>query len=260
MESFEIHQQQPKSDPQNPEAAKEAERKIAREKLDQLYYLPDFEEIHKGFKQLDRSESGNWMMHDDFDKYCKENNLFEIFNKEYIRLLANYLKERIEQYGATPEKPITILEVGAGNGRLTHFLDKAVRKLEIADLVSMKAIDNGKWEIKPMVNVRKMETEEALERYQPTIVVSSWMFGNWTDKIAQCQSVKEYILIGEPQICAGEEAYDPETVREDLGFRTKELKKLHKYQVCKTDANVSGHSETHAFYRIQNNKKIKPPA
>lgn len=45
-----------------------------------------------------------------------------------------------------------------------------------------------------------MDYKEALKKYKPDIVISSWMpyTEDWTKDFRTFSSVKEYILIGEP--------------------------------------------------------------
>lgn len=124
--------------------------------------------------------------------------IYEIFNEEYINAFADYFVGKIEEHGASEDQPLVILEIGAGNGRLHHFLqqkleEKAPRKTKVF------ATDSGTMALKNDFPVEQLTHDEALKKYSPDIVIFSWMpFGvDCTKDIRQFDSVKEYILIGE---------------------------------------------------------------
>ena len=50
------------------------------------------------------------------------NKVCEVFTQEYVRGLADYLAHRIASLLEGGLKKVTITDIGAGNGRLTHFL------------------------------------------------------------------------------------------------------------------------------------------
>jgi hypothetical protein len=120
-----------------------------------------------------------------------------------------------------------VLDIGAGDGILVHFLNQYVKGQNIyATTNSMKrkqashkikkqmqlpmiiAIDDGSWKIKPKAKVEKLSLSEALQQYNPfdsnrtrnhqLIVICSWMPTgvDWTQQIRD-NHVDEYILIGE---------------------------------------------------------------
>ncbi|OGY63459.1 MAG: hypothetical protein A3I89_03760 [Candidatus Harrisonbacteria bacterium RIFCSPLOWO2_02_FULL_41_11] len=133
-----------------------------------------------------------------FDE-LREYGIFQIWTKEFIDAFVLYLKKTLSCPNAL------ILDCGAGNGLLTFWLKKYGFNIVAVDSKSdeWEFTQNGKipdW-------VLQMEVSEALEKFQPELVIASWMppswgyslFDNyeWTDNFHSCPSVKEYILIGE---------------------------------------------------------------
>ncbi|KAL7468240.1 hypothetical protein ACHAXS_008466 [Conticribra weissflogii] len=140
---------------------------------------------------------------------------YELWTREYIFGLASYLLKRIEEsdnQSTNPKKTI-ILDVGAGDGRLTYFLRRAMTEImksrnsslkgtkgaathsAIHKLPAIIAIDDGSWKA-PIYNNKHIQVEqktviEALNTYGPNrnkkqpkngiveetrlIVLCSWM-------------------------------------------------------------------------------------
>jgi hypothetical protein len=167
--------------------------------------------------------------------------IFELWNSDYIDGLADYLRS---------VNAHTIVEVGAGNGRLTHFLKKRLPGVRIF------AIDDFSWKIKPVFRVGNMSISAALNKYRPDIVISSWMpyMHDWTPIFRGCSSVKEYILIGETDggCCGSDDTWNTENHKRD-GFARRNLDHLSVMQICRTDYfdfdSDYRHSRTVAFYR-----------
>lgn len=189
-------------------------------------------------------------------KFCDRapHALYEIFTREFINTFAGYLSKRADDLGATWDKPLTIVEVCAGNGRLTHFLNAELRDRGIVN-VSIIATDNSADQIKPAFHVENLEAKLALEKYKPQIVICSWMSCglDLTPEFRACSSVKEYLLIGEPfdGCCATESAfYGP------WRNNSKILEEVSQHQFCRTDyvdarkaSGFSQHSQTLSFIR-----------
>lgn len=207
-------------------------------------YLPTYTELRLELKIIQQNEEmgrafGQWY------KMRQDLHIYECLNQQHVDALANFLK---------PYKKI--LEVGAGNGRLSHFLRE---RLPDASIV---AIDNGSWEIEPLFSVEKMEIDEALEKYQPEIVISCWMpyQADWTPMFRACSSVQGYILIGETDggccgtetLWFGEDGENPGYEKD--GFTRYDLDELSKWQLCRTDYHYDldsdwRHSSTVFFKR-----------
>jgi hypothetical protein len=160
-----------------------------------------------------------------FNALCEEGGIYEFWTQEYVSALANYLLVRCNDF----DGPTVIVDVGAGDGILVHFLNQYIRgersngfkngnnmkvmkpspprKKETA-LPTIVATDDGSWKIHPKANVERLSVSEALQKYNPfdkhgkrrhqLIVICSWMpMGiDWTQEMRD-NNVDEYILIGE---------------------------------------------------------------
>lgn len=183
-------------------------------------YLPTYLEVVEFCKSMKQGLSRDWY------KLRKEQNIYEFHNRDYIDALAKAL---------TPYR--NILEVGAGDGRLSYFLRQRLPDSSIV------AIDNGSWGIEPVFPVEKMEIDEALEKYKPDLVISCWMpyKDDWTPLFRACDSVKGYVLIGETDggCCGNEELWfgaegeAPGYIKD--GFARQNLDELRRLQICRTD-------------------------
>jgi len=121
---------------------------------------------------------------------------YEVFTTDYVEAFATYLKGRID---ALAFKNPVILEVGAGDGRLSYALQK-----RLPSSVSVIATDDNSWfsvttpaYVKDF-QVKQLNYKQALAEFKPHIVICSWMpkFADWTAAFRACPSVREYILIG----------------------------------------------------------------
>jgi hypothetical protein len=136
------------------------------------------------------------------DEFRGNSGIFEILNREYVNALADYLQQRADEM--YPAKPITVLEVGAGTGRLSHFLHEAIQKKKTGpdsqiNIVATNKDSGSNVSVETPQGVEDLDYREALLKYKPDIVISSWMpFQDWTGAMRSTPSVQEYILIGEP--------------------------------------------------------------
>eukprot|EP00928_Gymnodinium_smaydae_P010753 TRINITY_DN14046_c0_g1_i2.p1 TRINITY_DN14046_c0_g1~~TRINITY_DN14046_c0_g1_i2.p1 ORF type:complete len:409 (+),score=31.72 TRINITY_DN14046_c0_g1_i2:45-1229(+) len=121
--------------------------------------------------------------------FCERYGIYEFLTVEYVDALATYLGER---QAALPQglRDRPILEVAAGSGRLAHFLTQRN--------INVLATDSGSWGLNQPFKVTSIAHDAALTRYQPAVVLCSWMPEN-TDFTAPWRaqhSVQEYVLIG----------------------------------------------------------------
>lgn len=170
-------------------------------KLQDKNYLPSVEELKVAFPLSDcyptDSKEFPWL-NPAFTQFQHENHNYQVYTVEFIKSLASYLLERINRY-RKPTADFTILEVGAGDGRLTKFLKEHLA----SEKINVIATDSKDWETKSLTNasvdVEKIDYLEALAKYQPQIVISCWMNVNvnWTLDFMRTNSVEEYIMIGD---------------------------------------------------------------
>src|SRR5580704_13815656 len=94
-----------------------------QERLKEPNYLPPYEGLKKLAEGL-TDEHGRFDSLADtvrWGEFLDNEHVYEIFTREYIEKFANYLSERIQTL-AKDKQPLVVLEVGAGNGKLTRFL------------------------------------------------------------------------------------------------------------------------------------------
>ena len=244
------------------ESPQQTERELApdelRERLRDPNFLPKHEQITKAFR--------SW---EEWYYFCfdKENPVFEFFNEEYLNAFSDYFVGKIQEHGASKERPLIILEIGAGNGRLSHFLQQKLEERAPAQ-TKVVATDSGAWALKSDFPVEQLKHDEAMEKHKPDIVVFSWMpYQEDSSKdIRKFDSVQEYILIGETDGgCCGDEwetwgqswswGEDDEGGEkippyEVDGFEREDLDDLSDLQICRTDSHGSYyHSRTVSFKR-----------
>lgn len=232
-----------------------------REKLKDPTYLPKHSEISRAFGSgVDRAK--------DFQKFCfdQQNPVFEFINTEFIDAFGDYLSERLEVIRATKDSPINILEAGAGNGRLTHFLRQRIES-KLPGKARLIASDSGKWNLRPTFPVEVLDYDAAVKKYAPEIVVCSWMpyREDFSAAFRASKCVREYILIGETEggCCGGmwktwgkkDYSDDEEEIKatppyiED-GFEREDLENISKFQICRRDEPGNYfHSGTVSFRR-----------
>ncbi len=180
----------------------------------------------------------------------------EILTQEFVQALGRYVSERIEPSS-------TVLEVGAGSGRLAHFLREELQRLSPG--VSVIAADSNAEGIATTLPVQNMDTETALKEFEPRLVICSWMPRNqdWSADFRETPSVQEYILIGEQEEVTGhtwktwgmDGGGDTPPYEED-GFVRIDLPAISKSQVSANDrfagagADEESDSKTVSFRRI----------
>jgi len=226
------------------------------EKLKDPTYLPSRQEIINAL--IGRDEwPDKWI-----EFFHTENNpTFEIFTKEYIEQLGNYLIEQSTQLQARAGEA-TILEVGAGNGRLTHLLQEHLKRSNQKN-IHIIPIDIGTYGIKPLFPVELLEHMSALEKYQPQIIISCWM-ANGSDQTPDFRAnpaVQEYILIGDDTCCGKPwetwgnprwaPAPDAVPPYQADGFQAQKLGEMSALQICRSDhPGKYDQSKTVAFKRL----------
>ncbi len=215
-------------------------------------YLPPIEEVKKVFFDENFNTSSQWK------DLITKSNFFELFSLEYINKLSEYISERIELEGNKNGFPVKILEIGAGNGKLTHSLKKRLNEI-IPGKFEITAIDDKSWDkekafwftpITVDFPVEEVTHEKALEKYKPQIVLCSWMSPgkDLSEEICKTDSVDEYILIGDTSCCGTDNTWE-ETYK-NYGFTQKHIEELSVYQRYQRIPESGSHpSGTYSFRR-----------
>ena len=180
-----------------------------------------------------------WM---DFACHNPLGSLFQIPTKELIDSLGDVLTEEIERLN---QSEVKITELGASNGRLTHFLKQTLEERIKNKPLHIKGVDDFSWDeneeirscngspywLRRIFEVEETSMENAINE-NPDIVISSWMppHEDWTKLIRSNPNVKVFILIGNPEQCGTEDAWLP-----DENFERKDLN--IKGSICFSDSS-----------------------
>jgi hypothetical protein len=100
-----------------------------------------------------------------FNYFCHKYGHYFVLTQEVVRELADYLRKRAQELNLT--NPV-VLEVGAGNGRLTHFLNKLLPFQTVA-------VDWRKWDTPTAKHVQVMDQAEAIQKLKPDIVIAAFI-------------------------------------------------------------------------------------
>lgn len=172
--------------------------------------------------------------------------IFEHITREYINALSDYLAQRVRVY-SRDKSPILIVETGTGNGKLSHFLRQRLDE-SVSGLFELIATDSVKMGLIQYFPIETLDYREALKKYEPAIVITSWMprRQDWTREYRATPSVREYILTGEAfETCGADSVWEENIYRKD-GFTGQELKRVTLGQ-----ASFPGHrTSTHVFKRV----------
>lgn len=161
---------------------------------------------------------------------CLENNIFQLWNKEYIESLAEEIKSLV---GEDP-----CLEVAAGDGMLSHWLRQRGVNIKATDDMSR----TGESAIKLRSEVEKLDAIEAIQKYRPRLVVVSWVEYTSTLDTQILDERPEYvIIIGEGHGgCTGSE--DLWENYSEKGYSLEYLSKVDQFNICRTDSAILGFS------------------
>ena len=173
----------------------------------------------------------------EFNQFCEEFEFYEFLTSTYLDELVNYIKERshesLSSRGGSKNSMqkrkgkgnhYTVLEVGAGSGRMSYYLKE---KLKHDKNIFIIATDPGSWQLTKHFRVEPYSYQDAIKAFQPNMILTSWMpLGeDWTNVMRRCNSVEEYLLIGEADGgCCGD-AWKTWGVREDDNYSKKNKKR-----------------------------------
>jgi hypothetical protein len=147
-------------------------------------------------------------------EYPGDQQVFQFWNKQFNDELVKLIRKDHK----------LILDVGAGDGMLSKILhDRGF---------NVVAVDNYNWPFKMRYfKVHKMTYKQGLKKFEPDVVISSWMplYKDWTPEFRKTKSVKQYILIGEVDAACGGDWKDRKR------WPIKYAKKASYYALCRTD-------------------------
>ena len=161
-----------------------------------------------------------------FNTVCEEADIYQMWTQEYVEQLGIYLMDRSSSHnGASGGKETLVIDVGAGDGLLIHFLKdfclarKKQQEKQPKDartnnsnnyrstMPTFIATDDGSWGIFAKADVEKLNVHDTLSKYvmhkeegdnREVIILCSWMpMGVDWSKLFRDANVDEYILIGE---------------------------------------------------------------
>lgn len=198
-----------------------------REMLKNRNSLPGVEEVTAVMKEFSITNTN-------LLDVCRQENIFEIWTEEYVAGLASKLIEVAKKEKRTEKNPLIIMEAHAGDGRLSHFLRQKIERTA-PGIAKVHAVDNGTWKINPTYEVERLSNRDALKRYAPDIVVSSWPIPeiDCTKEFRDAESVKQYIIIGFPEVCGDllktwGQAGDEIDLLQEHGFLRPEIEQFIK--------------------------------
>ena len=127
---------------------------------------------------------------------------YEVLCTELVDGLAGWLRGVAASRPSTPSSPsppspLRVLEVGAGDGRLTHHLRAALAGAPV-ELVATDSFARGLAAAAPVAAVA-YDAAVADAAFAPDVVLCCWMpLGeDWTRSFRARRSVRHYVLIGE---------------------------------------------------------------
>lgn len=224
------------------------DREILKKQIENPHYLPTHEEFLKVFG--DKKAVTDWLGFG-FGKY-------EILTREFVEQFSQYLSSKIISHTNQNPTKCRIVEVGAGDGRLSEFLNRALQsQVEgLYELIPTDSGDQDSWNVDLTFPVIALDNESAL-KLNPHIIICSWMpqTEDWTANFRRLANLKEYILIGDPSHCGclyqtwGQLRNPPDYERD--GFTRFDRPELSRWQLCSYDILTERrhYSETVSFER-----------
>ncbi|TFF91660.1 hypothetical protein EU545_03305 [Candidatus Thorarchaeota archaeon] len=141
--------------------------------------------------------------------YCNGSNLsgrwiFQILNSEFIDELADIVRAAI----TTQEGEGPVLEVMAGDGRLTEFLRSRLAK----EVVATDAKD-GRYNIAYPKWVANLDALSSVREYSPSLVIMSWEPYLSTAGAEIADTGVPLVWIGNPEMCGVPRLFDLDHTR-----------------------------------------------
>lgn len=199
--------------------------------------------------------------------YMESHEIYDFYTAEYVAELADHLVETKSDLGVDK---LDVVEVGAGDGRLSQFLRGALEERGQSEAVAVTATDDRSWRFAPAFPVEDVGAARAAENAH--VAIAAWMppGADWTAAWRAHSKLAEYVVIGEAwDGCCGhnwrthgnptfsDEASEPrpdrvggQTPYARDGFEKRELRDLSKLQLSRYDCKpFAGSSKTFSFRR-----------
>ena len=180
-------------------------------------------------------------------------------------------------YGGDTKIPLC-LEVGAGSGLLAAHLRAALDGWVRVVATDSDGQGGGRHHPAELPAVETLDAESALARHAPRLVLCSWLPSglDWTQAMRACESVREYILLGEADSSTCGDAwatwgvlpprYDEYGLEEDSpkpyeadGFIRSALPDVARWTICRFDSMAArGFSSCVAFSRASTLPPLDP--
>ena len=200
----------------------------------------------------------------EFNAYCENHGIYDFWTADYARALVDVLLAAKDRHGIAA--PLRVVEVGAGDGKLSHLLRRDLAERNRDADVAVVATDSGRWRIPRTYPVEERQHADAIG--DADVAISAWMpmGDDWTAAWRHSPRLREYILIGEAETgCCGhnwktfgnaafrdgdDDDGDPTPLHERDGFEKVEHAGLSRLQISRYDcASFVGNSRTFAFRR-----------
>lgn len=213
------------------------------EKIKDIDSLPAHDEVIA----LMRFLGNDAVLEDCWNRFCKELQAYNVLNIEFVDALA----EEIRKLGSSKT-----IEICAGNGKLSHHLK--IRGIGI------KPTDNNSWNLSNNGLVEIISHEDAMRKYNPKIVIGSWITPYWTHPfgyqtghdVLDFPSVDYFVDIGENN---SPSSWVQNEVRLRDDFRMLQIENPEKYAVGCTDTAYLGRiehkSKVNLFERIKHQRE-----
>jgi hypothetical protein len=171
-------------------------------------YLPyaayaGFDRLLKAPKRMQLTKHNNIYEVSGLERACEKSGTYEIVTYELVAGIIDLIMQTgFNRSLQGKNEPIRIMEAGAGNGKLSYFVDKALSAsgLPYEFLAINEPIDEkSDWQdIKVGENVELIEQRKGVQEFKPYIIISSWMppGEDWTSYWRSIASVESYIIIG----------------------------------------------------------------
>ncbi|KAH8062984.1 peptide-methionine (S)-S-oxide reductase [Aureococcus anophagefferens] len=118
----------------------------------------------------------------EFNSYCENHEIYDFWTKDYVDGLAAHLAAARDERGV---EVLEVVEVGAGDGRLSFFLRRALKKLGAERAVNVVATDSGQWRFAPRHEVKAASAEAAADGAHVALVAWMPMGVDWTSSWRQ---------------------------------------------------------------------------